>query len=247
MKESAKATMAKTRRGGSKQTAKTILLILAVLLVILLILAGILFFRSRRTREESERKTTEEAMETWWLIPRSDGTFKVVEENMVKEPFQPDTNLSQINDGFSQRDVYVRNGMSLLEQSLSGYNFFEKGECDNSRCRIMSLTNREHAFWVLNQFHKEITEASRDHVDAVPGVQLLADVATVIDLDPLTIRIRDSREAGEDDYVDVLVGYGRGHLPLLTGYQWLLYLWKLEKKPLPKPDATYNYAIKTND
>lgn len=213
--------------------------ILLVGLISLLVLGGIVFIYNMWKRSRTEETP-------WLIVPRGDGTFKVMEK-VNKETFQPETDLDQSGDGFSQRVLYTRNHMTLLDQSLGGYNFFERGECDNSKCRIVDLTKNEDAFWFLNQFHKEVVEASRDRVEEVSGVQLLFDIATVIDLDPLTIRIRDSREAGDREYTDMLVGYGRGHLPLTTGYQWLLFLHKHEGKPLPRPDAQHNYAIEASE
>lgn len=216
-------------------------MILVVGLLSLVVLGVIMFIRTLWKRSRKDETP-------WLIVPRGDGTFKVMERiNEEKETFQPDTNLDQIGDGFSQRVMYVRKHMSLLEQSLAGYNFFEKGECDDSKCRTVDLTKKEDAFWFLNQFHEEVTEVSRDRMESVPGVQLLFDIATVIDLDPLTIRVRDSREAAEDDYVDMLVGYGKGHFPLTTGYQWLLYMRKHEGNPLPRPDKKYNYAIEESN
>lgn len=217
-----------------KSKMTTILMVGLIALVVLGTIMYVLTLWKRSKRDKTP----------WLIVPRGDGTFKVIEKENV-ESFQPNINSGPdlIGDGFSQRTLYVRKHMSLLEQSLAGYNFFEKGECDDSKCRTMDLTKHEDALWFLNQFHKEVTDVSRDRVEKVDGVKLLFDIATVIDLDPLTIRVRDSREASENEYMDLLVGYGKGHLPLATGYQWLLYLRKHEGKPLPRPDEDQVYAI----
>lgn len=226
----------RSQKNGSK-----LLMVLVTGLIVLVVLGAIMFIRTLWKRSRKEETP-------WLIVPKGDGTFKVMERiKEEKETFQPDIDRDQIGDGFSQRVMYIRNHMSLLDQSLSGYDFFEKGECDDSNCRTVDLTKNEDAFSFLNEFYKEVSEASRDSIESVPGVQLLFDISNVVNLDPLTIRVPNSLQAGEDGYVDMLVGYGKGHFPLTTGYQWLLYMRKHEGKPLPRPDKQYNYAVEASN
>lgn len=224
-----------TVRGSKPARSSKVRTALVIGLMALMVLGGIwlvLTFSKRSNKDDTP----------WWIVPRGDGTFKAI-KNASMETFQPQTGLDQTGNESSQQVLYVRNRMSLVEQSLAGYSFFERGECDDSQCRTVDLTNKEDAFWFLRQFHQEVSEASSKTLEEVPGVKLLFDIASVVNLDPLTIRVRANKEADENEYTDMLLGYGQGHLPLTTGYQWLLYLRKHEGKPLPRPAANHNYAI----
>lgn len=243
MRQSIQTAMQKLRRpkkgARSSSGSNKLVMILGIAVVVLLAFGAFMFLRSRSTNDDKKTPVEMKRDDSWLILPKEDGTYRVVENN-GKESFQIENILEHIGAGvdFPYGVAYVRNHLSILQQSMDGYDFFEEGECNESRCRTIDLSKNEDVVWFLNTFHEEVSRASLEKLEKVSGINVLFRIARIVNLDPLTIRI-----GGNEDGSDVVVGHRQGQLPLITAYQWLLYLRKHEGKPLPATHEGHNYAI----